>query len=188
METGQLEPPAICEGEIEVIRAYRGIVPKLHPSVYAVESAEIIGDVSIGKDSSVWFNAVIRGDVNYIRIGERTNIQDGCLLHVRHERYPLMIGDNVTMGHGAIAHACTIQANCLIGMGAIILDNAKINSYTLVAAGAVVLQDTVVPEGVLVAGVPAKVIRPLTPQERTMLEESAQNYVDYVKTYKGQDK
>ena len=188
MEALQLEPAARGEGEIEVIHAYRGRMPKLHPSVFAAASAEIIGDVSIGKDSSVWFNTVIRGDVNYIRIGERTNIQDGCLLHVRHERYPLIIGDNVTMGHGAIAHACTIGGHCLIGMGAIILDNAKINSYTLVAAGAVVLQDTVLPEGVLVAGLPAKVIRPLTPGERTMLEESAQNYVDYVKTYKDQGK
>jgi len=167
-----------------MIHPYRGIVPKLHPTVYIVDSAEIIGDVDIGKDSSVWYNAVIRGDVNYIRIGERTNIQDGCLLHVRHEKYPLIIGSNVTMGHGAIAHACTINDYCLIGMGAIVLDNAKINSYTLVAAGAIVLNDAIIPEGVLVAGVPAKVMRRLTDQERTMLEESAQNYVDYVKTYK----
>jgi carbonic anhydrase/acetyltransferase-like protein (isoleucine patch superfamily) len=167
-----------------VIHAYRGISPKLHPTVFAVESAQIIGDVEIGKDSSIWYNAVIRGDVNTIRIGERTNIQDGCLLHVRHKQFPLHIGNNVTMGHGAIAHACTIGDTCLIGMGAIVLDNAKINSYTLVAAGAVVLNNTVVPEGVLVAGVPAKVVRPLTQQERTMLEESAQNYVDYVKTYR----
>jgi carbonic anhydrase/acetyltransferase-like protein (isoleucine patch superfamily) len=167
-----------------MIHSYRGIVPKLHPSVYAVASAEIVGDVVIGEDSSVWHNAVVRGDVNYIRIGGRTNIQDGCLLHVQHEKFPLLIGSNVTMGHGAIAHACTIDDYCLIGMGAIVLDNAKLNSYTLVAAGAVVLTNAVVPEGVLVAGVPAKVIRSLRADERKMLEESAQHYVEYVKLYR----
>ena len=188
MEAVQLGSAAIYQGIVEVIHAYRGVLPKLHPSVFTVESAQIIGDVSIGKDSSVWHNAVIRGDVNYIRIGERTNIQDGCLLHVRHERFPLIIGNNVTMGHGAITHACTVHDHCLIGMGAIVLDNATINSYTLVAAGTVVLNDTVIPEGTLVAGVPAKVIRPLSPEERAMLEESAQNYVDYVKTYRDQSR
>ena len=167
-----------------MIHAYRGVTPKLHASVFVVESAEIIGDVVIEKDSSVWYNAVVRGDVNYIRIGERTNIQDGCLLHVRHKQYPLIIGSNVTMGHGAIVHACIIGDVCLIGMGAIILDNAKINSYTLVAAGAVVMSSSVVPEGVLLAGVPAKVVRRLSEQEREMLGESAQHYVDYVKTYR----
>ena len=148
-----------------------------------MSSAEIIGDVVVGKDSSIWYNAVIRGDVNYIRIGERTNIQDGCLLHVRYKKYPLLIGSNITVGHGAILHACTIKDYCLIGMGAIILDNAQINSYTLIAAGTVVLNNTVIPEGVLVAGVPGKVMRDLSAAERTMIEESAQNYVDYVRTY-----
>ncbi|HZY10765.1 MAG TPA: gamma carbonic anhydrase family protein [Bacteroidota bacterium] len=167
-----------------MIHSYRGVTPKIDPSVYLVDSAEIIGDVVIEKDSSVWYNAVIRGDINYIRIGERTNVQDGCLLHVRHKKYPLIIGNNVTIGHGAILHACTIYDYCLIGMGAIILDNAKINSYTLVAAGTVVLNDTVIPEGVLVAGVPSKVVRNLSGQERSMIEESAQNYLDYVKTYR----
>lgn len=167
-----------------MIHSYQGITPKINPSVYLVDSAEIIGDVVIEKDSSVWYNAVIRGDINYIRIGERTNVQDGCLLHVRHKKYPLIIENNVTIGHGAILHACTIHDYCLIGMGAIILDNAKINSYTLVAAGTVVLNDTVIPEGVLVAGVPSKVVRNLSDQERSMIEESAQNYLDYVKTYR----
>ncbi len=167
-----------------MIHPYKGITPKIDPSVFTVESAEIIGDVVIGKNSSVWYNAVIRGDVNYIRIGERTNIQDGCLLHVRYQKYPLFIGSNVTVGHGAILHACTIKDYCLIGMGAIILDNAQINPYTLIAAGAVVLNNTVVPEGVLFAGVPGKVIRDLTADERKMIEGSAQNYVDYVRTYR----
>src|SRR5258707_10436338 len=154
-----------------MIHPFRGVMPRVHPSVFAVGSAEIIGDVVIGEDSSVWYNAVIRGDVNYVRIGGRTNIQDGCLLHVQHQKYPLVIGSNVTMGHGAIAHACTIEDYCLIGMGSIVLDNAKLNPYPLVAAGAVVLNNAVVPEGVLVAGVPAKVVRSLTAAERTMLED-----------------
>jgi carbonic anhydrase/acetyltransferase-like protein (isoleucine patch superfamily) len=156
----------------------------LHPTVYVAEGVHIIGDVRVGKDSSIWFNAVVRGDVNSIRIGERTNIQDGCILHVRHDKYPLLIGDDVTMGHGAIAHGCTIHDHCLIGIGAVVLDNATINPYTLVAAGSVVLNDSVIPEGVMVAGVPAKVLRPLTDKERAMLEESAKNYVGYVKTYR----
>lgn len=167
-----------------MLHSYRGIAPALHPSVFVVDSAEIIGDVSIGEDSSVWYHAVIRGDVNSIRIGARTNIQDGCLLHVRHKQYPLLIGSNVTLGHGAIVHACTINDVCLIGMGAIVLDNATINPYTLVAAGAVVLNNAEFPEGVLLAGVPARVVRKLNPAERTMLEQSAQNYIDYVKTYR----
>jgi carbonic anhydrase/acetyltransferase-like protein (isoleucine patch superfamily) len=177
------------------------MMPKLHPSVFTVDSAEIIGDVVIGEDSSVWYHAVIRGDVNSIHIGERTNIQDGCLLHVRNSNSPpaqqhrsaasivrtgggLVVGSNVTMGHGAIVHACTIGDHCLIGMGAIILDSAKINSYTLVAAGAVVLNNAEIPEGVLVAGIPANVIRKLSQQECAMIEESAQHYVDYVKLYR----
>jgi carbonic anhydrase/acetyltransferase-like protein (isoleucine patch superfamily) len=167
-----------------MIHTYRGITPALHPTVFHVDSAEIIGNVHIGKDSSVWYNAVIRGDVHYIRIGERTNIQDGCMLHVRHQTSPLNIGSNVTLGHGAIVHGCSIHDTCLIGMGAIILDNARINSYTLVAAGAVVRNDTEFPEGVLVAGVPARVVRELSEKERTMIEDSARHYIEYVKTYR----
>lgn len=167
-----------------MIHAYRGTVPTIHESVFLCRSAEIIGDVAIEHDCSVWYNAVIRGDVNFIRIGERTNIQDGCLLHVTHERFPLLVGRNVTVGHGAILHGCTIGDCCLVGMGAIVLDNAQINSYTLLAAGSVVRPEAVIPEGVMAAGVPARVIRGLSPQERSMLEESAQHYVEYVKAYR----
>ena len=112
------------------ILPYAGVTPKLHPSVFIAEGAHIIGDVEIEKDSSVWFNAVVRGDVNYIRIGERTNIQDASVLHVTHERYPLIIGSNVTVGHGAVVHAATVHDFSLIGMGAIILDNARVGPYS----------------------------------------------------------
>jgi carbonic anhydrase/acetyltransferase-like protein (isoleucine patch superfamily) len=159
-------------------------MPKIHPSVFMAEGAHLIGDVEIGKDSSVWFNAVVRGDVNFIRIGERTNIQDGSVLHVTHERYPLIIGSNVTVGHSAVVHAATVHDYCLIGMGAIVLDNARIGPYALVAAGAVVVGNSQIPEGMLAAGVPAKVIRPLTEEERESLVQSAQNYIDYVATYR----
>lgn len=166
-----------------MMRPINNRTPKIHPSVFVADNATIIGDVVIEKNASIWYNAVVRGDINYIRIGEGTNIQDGCLLHVRSETSPLLIGSMVTLGHGVIAHGCTIRDFCLIGMGAIVLDNVEVNSYSLIAAGAVVLSNTVVPEGVLVAGVPGKVIRHLTPEERTMLEKSAQNYIDYAKMY-----
>jgi len=167
-----------------MIISYRGITPKIHPSVFVAEGAKIIGDVEIGADSSVWFNTVIRGDVNYIRIGERTNIQDNCVLHVTHDTYPLKIGSEVTVGHGAILHAATIKDHCLIGMGAKVLDDATVGPYALVAAGSLVLEHFEVPEGALVAGVPARVRRMLSEEERQLIVQSAQNYVGYVKTYR----
>jgi carbonic anhydrase/acetyltransferase-like protein (isoleucine patch superfamily) len=169
-----------------VIRSFQGAAPALHPSVYVVDSADVIGDVAVGADSSIWFQAVIRGDVNFIRIGERTNVQDGCILHVQSgsDAGALRIGSDVTLGHGAIVHGCTIGDQCLIGMGAIVLDNAEINPYTLVAAGAVVRPGARIPGGVLVAGVPAKVVRELTPEERTMIEDSARHYVENARAYR----
>ena len=167
-----------------MIIPYRGIRPKIHPSVFIAEGAQIIGDVEIGAGSSVWFNTVIRGDVHYIRIGERTNIQDNCVLHVTHDTYPLVVGSDVTVGHGAILHAATIKDRCLIGMGAKVLDDATVGPYALVAAGSLVLEHFEVPEGALVAGVPARVKRMLSEEERQQIVQSAQNYVDYVKTYR----
>ena len=166
------------------IVSYRGITPKIHPSVFIADGVHIIGDVVIGKDSSVWYNTVIRGDVNYIRIGERTNIQDNTVIHVTNKKFPTHNGSNVTIGHNAVIHACTINDYCLIGMGAIILDDAKVGPYSLIAAGAVVTMGSVIPEGMLAAGVPAKIIRPLTVEERQSLVQSAQNYIDYVATYR----
>lgn len=139
---------------------YQGKMPNVHDSVFVADGAKIIGDVEIGKESSVWFNTVIRGDVHFIRIGERTNIQNNCVLHVTHEKFPLQIGSNITVGHGAIVHGATVGDHCLIGMGSRILDNAKLGAFCLVAAGAVVLEGSDVPEGMLVAGVPARVKAP----------------------------
>ena len=166
-----------------MIHAFNGVSPTVQKSAFIVESAEMIGNVFIGNDSSVWYHTVLRGDINAIRIGTRTNIQDGCLLHVRKE-YPLVIGSDVTVGHGAILHACRIDDHCLIGMGSIVLDNAHIKPYTIVAAGTVVRTDAEFGEGVLVAGVPGKVVRTLSGEERTMIEESAQHYVEYAHMYR----
>lgn len=154
--------------------------PSIHPTVFVASNASIIGRVEIGKDSSIWYNTVVRGDINLIRIGERTNIQDGTILHVTHE-FPVVIGDDVTVGHRAIVHGCTVGNGSLIGMGAIILDAAHVGPHALVAAGAVVREGFTVPEGTLAAGIPARIVRDLTAEERAHLLSSAQNYVGYAK-------
>lgn len=166
-----------------MIRSVGGVSPRIHPDAFVASSADVIGNVTIGKHSSVWYGAVLRGDINAIRIGERTNIQDSCVLHVRTDA-PVILGSDITVGHGAIIHACNVADFCLIGMGAIVLDNARVKPYTLVAAGAVVLNDSEFPEGVLITGVPAKVARQLRPDERKMLEESARHYVEYAKMHR----
>jgi len=163
--------------------SYRGITPQVQPGVFVAQGAMIIGDVHIGEDSSVWFNAVIRGDVNYIRIGQMTNVQDLCMLHVTHEKYPLTIGSHITIGHSATLHGCTIKDFVLIGMGATVLDGAVIESNSMVAAGAVVREGMKVPEGVLVAGVPARIVRDLNEDEVKKIQQSAINYKNYVLSY-----
>jgi carbonic anhydrase/acetyltransferase-like protein (isoleucine patch superfamily) len=163
---------------------YQGLVPRLHPSVFVAEGAKIIGDVEIEEDGSVWFNTVIRGDVNFIRIGARTNVQDNSVLHVTNTTAPLNIGSDVTIGHSAILHGCTIEERCLIGMGAIVLDGAWVHKNSIVAAGALVLEGFDVPEGMLVAGMPAKIKRPLTSEEKLFLQHSAANYVRYSQNYR----
>ena len=173
-------------GKSANVITYKGITPTIHPSVFTAKGSVILGDVEIGEDSSIWFNVVIRGDVHYIRIGKRTNIQDLSMLHVTHKKHPLNIGDNVTVGHSAILHGCTIHENVLIGMGAKVLDRCIVKPYTLVAAGAVLREGFEAPEGVMLAGVPAKVVRELNDNERRKLEQSAQNYVDYVAEYRKQ--
>ncbi len=164
--------------------SYKGIIPQLHESVFVAEGAKIVGDVIIGRDSSVWFNAVVRGDVNYIRIGERTNVQDGSVLHNTYQKYPLIIGDDVTIGHGAVIHGCRLNNNVLIGMGAILLDDCEIKSNSFIAAGTLIKEHFVVPEGVLVAGSPGKIIRDLTEKEIAKIKQSSDNYLMYVRNYK----
>lgn len=167
-----------------MLHPYQGKTPALDDSVFCVDSAEIIGDVEIGAESSVWFQVVIRGDVNFIRIGERSNIQDGTVIHVSHETHPTVIGDDVTIGHNVTLHGCKIGNRCLIGMGAVILDAAVIADDAMVAAGALVTPGTKVPSGTLYVGSPAKYKRHLTESEIVNLKQSALNYINYVETYR----
>lgn len=163
---------------------YKDKYPEIDSSVFIADTAVVIGDVVLSKCSSVWFNAVIRGDVNYIRIGERTNVQDGSTLHVTHMKYPLNIGTDVTIGHNAVVHGCTVKDIVLIGMGAILLDNSIVNSNSIIGAASLIKENFIVPEGVLAAGVPAKIIRDLTEAEIKKIKKSAMNYVEYAKEYK----
>jgi carbonic anhydrase/acetyltransferase-like protein (isoleucine patch superfamily) len=166
-----------------VIKPYGGVFPKIHGSVYLSDNVYVIGDVEMGEDSSAWFGAVIRGDVNYIRIGKRTNIQDNSVVHVTHETAPTIVGDDVTVGHRVILHGCVLGNNVLVGMGAIVMDGAEISDNVIIGAGALVTQNKKIPEGVLVAGVPAKIVRDLRPEEIEMIRESARNYVEYKNRY-----
>ena len=143
----------------------------------------MIGDVEIGEDSSVWFGSVVRGDVNYIRIGRRTNIQDNCVVHVTHDTHPTIIGDNVTVGHRVVLHGCKLGNNILVGMGAVVMDGVEVEDYVLIGAGALVTPNKKIPSGVLVAGVPAKIVRDLKEEEIKLIEESAENYVRYKNEY-----
>ena len=166
-----------------MILPYNNISPKIGNNVFIAPNATIIGDVDISDDASVWFNSVIRGDVHRIRIGPKTNIQDLCMCHCTLNKWPLLIGAGVTIGHSVVVHGCVIKDYCLIGLGARILDGAQVGPYALVAAGAVVREGFVVPEYSLVAGVPAVVKRRLTDQEIENLTASATRYVDYKNTY-----
>lgn len=162
---------------------YKDRTPKLHTSVFVADGAKIIGDVKIGEQSGVWFNAVIRGDVNFIHISSRTNVQDNSVLHVTLKAAPLKIGSDITIGQNAVIHGCTIDDCRLIGMGAIVLDGAHIHRNSMVAAGAILLEGFNVPKGMLVAGVPAKVKRALTEEEKQFIRQSAVNYIDYIQAY-----
>jgi gamma-carbonic anhydrase len=157
--------------------------PKLKGDVFIEDSAQIIGDVELGHQCSIWFNVVVRGDVNFIRIGERTNIQDGSMVHVTRNTHPTILGDDVTVGHSVTLHGCTIGNRCLIGIGAIILDGAVIGNDCLVAAGSLVSPGTVIPDGYLAMGSPARPKRLLSENERQHLKISAENYIGYMKQY-----
>jgi carbonic anhydrase/acetyltransferase-like protein (isoleucine patch superfamily) len=171
-----------------MLRPYRNVVPTIDPSAYVDESAQVIGDVVIGAESSVWLNAVVRGDINYIRLGRQTNLQDGVIVHVNHEpSYPTVVGDQVTVGHGAILHGCLIEDRCLIGMGAILLNGSRVGSDSIVAAGTLVAERTVIPPRSLVIGTPGKIKRALTDGELALILEGAANYVRCRLDYMDQD-
>ncbi|MBL0077948.1 MAG: gamma carbonic anhydrase family protein [Bacteroidetes bacterium] len=163
----------------------KGFTPKLGENCFIAVNATIVGDVIMGNDCSVWFNAVVRGDVNSIIIGDKVNIQDGVCIHCTFEKTKTIIGNNVSIGHNAIVHGCTIEENVLVGMGAIIMDNAYIEKNALIAAGAVVLEGTRVEAGSIYAGVPAKKVKSLAPETfKDMNERIANNYIKYASWFK----
>ena len=168
-----------------MIRRYQSITPTVHPSAFVDVSAQVIGDVHIGAESSVWMNVVMRGDVNQIRIGARTNIQDLTVVHVMRETNPTIIGDNVTVGHSAVLHGATIEDRCLIGMGAILLNGCRIGTGSIVAAGTLVVEEMKVPPRSLVMGSPGKVKRPVTDEEFENIQALADRYVGYRLDYMG---
>ncbi|MGH9944551.1 MAG: gamma carbonic anhydrase family protein [Pyrinomonadaceae bacterium] len=167
-----------------MIRPFQGKHPQVHETAHVEESAQVIGDVVIGEESSVWFNAVVRGDVHFIRIGNRTNIQDGTVVHVSNGTHETILEDEVTIGHNVTLHGCHVERGCLIGMGAIVMDGVRVGAQSLVAAGALLSPGTIVPPRSLVMGVPARVKRPLTPEEVAGLDQFWKNYIEYTKQYK----
>ena len=166
-----------------MIRSYRGIKPVIPASCYVDASAQLIGDVSLGEQASVWMNAVLRGDVNFIRIGAKSNVQDCAVLHGMRDLYPVIVGEMVTIGHNATVHGCVLEDTVLVGIGSTILNNARIGEGSIIAAGAVIPEQTVIPPNSLVAGVPGKVRRTLGDADRKMILKYAQNYVDYTAIY-----
>jgi carbonic anhydrase/acetyltransferase-like protein (isoleucine patch superfamily) len=168
---------------VAIVRSYNGVHPLIGRGVFLAETAAVIGDVAIGDESSIWYATVIRGDVMPIRIGARTSIQDGAVVHVTSDRFGTTVGDDCTVGHGAILHACTIEDGCLIGMGSTILDGARIGRGSLVGAGALVTPGTDIPAGSLVLGAPARVVRPVNQKEREQIEYGAAHYVELTRRY-----
>jgi gamma-carbonic anhydrase len=167
-----------------LIRSYQGKKPQVSLTAYVDAQAVVIGDVTIAEHASVWPCVVIRGDVNWIRIGARTNVQDGSVLHVMRDTHPLTLGDGVTVGHGVLLHGCTIESRCLIGMGSIILNGAKIGMGSIVAAGTLVPEGTEVPAGSLFMGHPGKFRRALTAEDQARIDAYAARYVEYKEYYK----
>lgn len=159
--------------------AYKNLRPKLAKNVFLAPGVKIIGDVEIGSDSSIWYNSVVRGDVHYIKIGERTNIQDCSMLHVTNGKFSLNIGNGVTIAHSSKLHGCTVHDDCLIGIGATLLDGSVVETKSFVAAGSVILENFIVPTGKLAAGVPGRIIRDLSTEEIEEIENSANRYIRY---------
>jgi carbonic anhydrase/acetyltransferase-like protein (isoleucine patch superfamily) len=168
-----------------IIKSVNGKSPSIPEDCYIAENATIVGDVIIGQQCSIWFNAVLRGDVNYIKIGDKVNIQDGAVVHCTYQKHPTIIGNNVSIGHNAIVHGCTIHDNVLVGMGAIIMDNCVVHSNTIIAAGAVITQNTIVESGAIYAGVPAKKVKDIDQSNfATEIDRISNNYVMYSSWFK----
>jgi carbonic anhydrase/acetyltransferase-like protein (isoleucine patch superfamily) len=166
-----------------MIRAWRDHTPKIPGSCYVDISAQVLGDVTLGERSSVWMNAVLRGDVNSIRVGANSNVQDCCVLHGQRNLYSVTVGDWVTIGHNATVHGCVVEDNVLIGMGVTILNDCRIGEGSIIAAGAVIPEQTIIPPNSLVAGVPGKIRRTLGDEDRALILKYAQNYLDYTAIY-----
>jgi len=166
-----------------MIRPFNNIFPRVHDTVFVTDDAIVIGDVEIGEDSSVWFGSIIRGDVNHIRIGARTNIQDGCVIHVSSKIHPTILEDQITVGHRVTLHGCHIESGCLIGIGSIVMDGVRVGANSLVAAGSLLTPGTQVPPRSLAIGSPARVKRELTEDELTFLDRSWRNYVELKARY-----
>ena len=171
-----------------IIKSVNGISPVIPNDCYVAENATIVGDVTFGENCSVWFNAVLRGDVSKITIGNKVNIQDGAVIHCTYQKHPTLIGNNVSIGHNAIVHGCIIEDNVLIGMGAIVMDNCIVKSNSIIAAGAVVTQNTVVESGVIYAGVPAKKVKEIDQSNFAgEIDRIATNYVMYSSWFKEEE-
>jgi carbonic anhydrase/acetyltransferase-like protein (isoleucine patch superfamily) len=166
-----------------MLHEYKGTRPRMGERVYIAEGVHIVGDVEIGDHSSVWYNCVIRGDVDVVRIGRHTNIQDGSIGHVMKNECPLILRDYVTVGHGVMLHGCTVESHCLIGMRATLLNRVVIGEYSIVGAGALITEGTKIPARSLVLGLPARVKRPLTDEEVASIDEYARRYYEYKETY-----
>jgi gamma-carbonic anhydrase len=170
----------------KMIRPFGSVHPQIHSSAYVDESAQVIGDVHLGAEASIWCNATVRGDMYYIRIGNRSNVQDNSVIHTRTGSHPTILEDEVTVGHSVTLHGCYIEQGALIGIGSIVLDDVRVGARSLVAAGSLLTPGTIIPPRSLVMGAPAKVKRPLDDQEVAGLNLFWQNYVEYVKKYRSQ--
>lgn len=168
---------------LHMLRSFAGHQPQIPSSSYVDLSAQVIGNVHVGEQSSIWMNAVLRGDVHSITLGDRTNVQDNAVLHGQRGLWPVVVGNGCTVGHGAIVHGCVLADDVLVGMGAIILNGAQVGAGSIIAAGAVVTEGAIIPPGSLVAGVPARIRRALLPADLDLIRTYAQNYIDYTALY-----
>jgi len=185
---GTVIQPAVKKSFVMMITSYKGISPRIADNAFVAPGAQIIGDVHIGAHSSVWFNCVLRGDCYHIRIGEYSNIQDNTVIHVTNGRFATIIGNHVTVGHSAVLHGCVVKDRCLVGIGAIVLDDVTIGEESFIAAGSLVTPGTVIPPRSMVMGAPAKVKRPVTDQEVARINEHWKHYIEYKDQYLAEQK